>query len=111
MAIIPTNTTLLHGFLEAPSVAKGFGRSDPRLIAKVTRETPSRSDSPSLNVVRSAPAATIATPTELPTTIIVSVNGELEPESRAAPSTDRAVKATRMYRRVAVPSAITVARG
>ena len=70
------------------------GRSALRAIAKATRETPRRSETPSLNVVNSAPAMTMATPKPLPTADIVLCRGDDDAETPDGPSTVRAVSAT-----------------
>ena len=94
METTPTKTTLRQGFCPAPSRASPEGRSDSRPIAKATRETPRRSERPSLKVVSSAPAATTATPKPLLTATIVSSKGEEDCERRDAPSTASTVVAT-----------------
>ena len=63
-------------------------------MAKATRETPKRSESPSLKVVSKAPPATKATPKPLPTAIIIASKGEDEPGNPDAPKTAIAVPAT-----------------
>ena len=104
--MMPAKTTLLQGFLSAPSFARFLGKSPSRLIANTTRETPKRSESPSLKVVINAPPKTKATPTPLPTVIIIHSKGAWCAAITDAPKTATAVPATNKYNAVTPLNAI-----